>query len=122
MAAWTYSQLTGQLCDPKGACVAVGYSGSEPYKNRPKAEHRQDEGPIPTGSYAIGEPRDDDQMGPFVLPLEPAPDNEMHDRFGFYFHGDTTPPGDASSGCIIVPRNIRDMIDASDCKTLIVTV
>ena len=122
MSSWTYSQLTGQLCNPAGACVAVGYSGSEPYKNRPAAEHRQDEGPIPTGLYTMGPARDDDQMGPQCVPLEPAPDNEMHGRFGFYVHGDTTPPGDASSGCIIVPRAVRDALDASDVRQLLVTV
>lgn len=121
MAAWTYRQSTGELLDPTGEMVEVGYSGCGVCCNRPVAQSVSDAGPIPRGSYSIGPPRDDEQMGPFALPLEPHPDNEMYGRFGFYCHGDNE-THDASTGCVILSRACREEIAASACTTMVVTL
>jgi type VI secretion system (T6SS) effector TldE1-like protein len=117
---WRYSQKTGELCAPNGSCVATGYAGAGVCENQPAMQWASDRGPIPRGLYTIGPPRDDDQMGPFCLPLEPDPNNEMHDRFGFYMHGDND-TGTASTGCIIMPRTTREQVAASSCDQLEVT-
>lgn len=119
--AWSYSQRSGLLRDPAGLIVERGYSGSEPAANRPIAEGIENVGPIPTGSYAIAVAYDHPNLGPCSLPLLPAVSNEMHGRDDFFIHGDTDPPGTASTGCIIMSRPTRDLINASPCKTLTVT-
>jgi hypothetical protein len=123
MSIWSYSQASGVLISPDGEVVGAGYSGAHPYVNKPRAEWREDEGPIPTGNYTIGAAVDHATCGPCSLPLEPDPGNEMHGRSAFLIHGDTaTMDQTASTGCIILPRNVRDLIEASDCRELIVTV
>lgn len=119
--AWSYSQRSGLLRDPAGLIVERGYSGSEPATNRPIAEGVENVGPIPTGTYAIAVAVDHETCGPCSLPLLPAVTNEMHGRSDFLIHGDTDPPGSASTGCIIMSRATRDLINASTCKTLTVT-
>jgi len=118
---WSYSQGTGELTAPDGVMLACGYSGCGVCTNQPQMQWAEDLGPIPRGSYAIGVPRDDETMGPYCLPLEPDPENEMHGRFGFYMHGDNE-TSTASTGCIIMPRAIREEVARSTCTTLRVVV
>ena len=123
MTAWSYSQKSGEMTDPRGVVVEVGYSGAPGFVNRPIAERREDEGPLPTGSYTILPAIDHENLGPVAMPLEPAPENEMHGRSGFYIHGDNAAADEsASMGCIILSRDTRDMIDASDIRDLVVTI
>jgi hypothetical protein len=119
---WTYEQFSGKLYDPAGNLVGVGYSGAGDHKNQPAAQGRKDEGPIPCGQYSIGKVREKTPLhGPYVLPLNPNPDNEMFGRDGFLIHGDSVVhPGTASEGCIILDRDIRDKVGASKDKQLIV--
>ena len=93
-----------------------GYSGKDPHKNDPDSQHIPDQGPIPCGSYAIGAPHDTDKHGPYVLGLTPDPSNDMFGRSGFLIHGDSIAnPGQASEGCIILPRAARQRIwDSND--------
>jgi hypothetical protein len=80
-------------------------------------------GPIPQGNYAIGAPIDLEggPCGPYVLPLTPAPANQMFGRFGFLIHGDSiAQPGTASRGCVILSRAIREAIAASGDRELTV--
>lgn len=119
MTTWIYSQSTGNLYAPDGALVEAGYSGSPPFVNRPRAEGVKNQGPIPTGTYDIGDAFDHDTLGPCSMPLEPDPDNEMYGRDGFYIHGDTQEMNQtASTGCIILSRPTRDMIAASPVHVL----
>lgn len=118
---WQYSQGTGELVSPGGTLAGCGYAGCGVCVNQPLMQWASDRGPIPRGNYTIGPPRDDEQMGPFCLPLEPDPNNEMHDRFGFYIHGDNS-DSTASTGCIIMPRDVREEISASNCDQLEVVV
>lgn len=123
MSTWTYRQATGELRDPDGVLVEVGYSGAPGYVNRPMAERRENQGPVPTGGYAMLAAYDHPNLGPCSIPLEPAPDNRMHGRDDFFVHGDT-PEMDqsASEGCIIMSRPTRDLLAASAVRDLTVTI
>ena len=119
---WTWKQ-TGQLIAPDGTVVPANpaYSGFQDGKNNPQFQDVPNVGPIPRGTYTILFPRATVQHGPYVLPLVPAPSNEMHGRSGFLIHGDSIKaPGTASHGCIILPRNVREAIWGSGDKELTV--
>ncbi|MCF6211424.1 MAG: DUF2778 domain-containing protein [Gammaproteobacteria bacterium] len=73
-------------------------------------EHLTDVGPIPRGKYRIDSPRTSANTGPYVLPLLPV-GHTAHGRANFQIHGDSIKsPGTASSGCIIMPRAVREKI------------
>jgi hypothetical protein len=120
---WSYKQSTGELARD-GAGLGVGYSGFEAGRNNPAMQNQPDVGPIPQGRYTIGAPQCVDSPGPhgpFVLPLEPDPANQMFGRFGFLIHGDSIAnPGLASRGCIIVDLVIRQQIAGSGDSDLTV--
>jgi hypothetical protein len=117
---WTFEQSTGQMLDPAGAVVATGYAGGNcgknpEGKNNPQMQFMRCVGPLPQGVYTMGTPVAQSHLGPFAIPLTPAPDNVMQGRGSFFIHGDTTPSGNASEGCIIMPRAIRQaMWDSGD--------
>lgn len=122
---WNYEQSTGNLIDPSGTVVATGYAGGNcgknpEGKNNPAMQNVRGVGPLPVGTYVLGLPVMQSHLGPFAIPLCPAADNEMCGRSDFYMHGDTTPSGNASEGCIIMPRAIRNLVWASDDHTIIV--
>lgn len=105
-----YRISTGELTRD-GVPLGAGYSGQPECKNDPAACDQKDRGPIPPGLYIVGDPRDTATHGPFVLPLTPNPDNEMHGRSAFLIHGDSKDrPGTASHGCIILPRTVRETV------------
>lgn len=102
---WTYRQDNGALSDKTGQIVVYGYSGHGEGKNNPVAQELHDVGPIPRGMYVINAPVDTVTHGPYVLRLDPKPENEMFNRSGFLMHGDSiVHPGTASLGCIIAPK------------------
>lgn len=109
---WTYSQRTGILLHDN-VMIGTGYSGFGVGKNNPIMQDVHNVGPIPQGRYSIGQPEDLEggPHGPFVLPLTPDPTNEMFGRSGFLIHGDSEAhPGQASQGCVIMSRPVRDAI------------
>lgn len=107
---WTYEQATGEMRQDK-ELVATGYSGAGICKNDPEAQDVHNMGPIPRGTYEIGEPNDTKTHGPYVLRLTPDPTNEMEGRAGFLIHGDSVVhPGTASEGCIILGKLTRQAI------------
>jgi hypothetical protein len=124
---WTYVVDTGYLYDPDGVSVAAGYAGGNcgknpEGKNNPDMQDRKSIGPLPCGFYTFGQPVLQSHLGPFAIPLIPYPDNEMFGRGGFYIHGDTTPGGNASEGCIILPRLIRNQLwNSTDHKLEVVS-
>lgn len=121
---WTYKQSSGQLWHGDPEPVATGYSGAEPDgKNNPTMQDVRDIGPIPCGAYTIGSPRNSPTHGPFALPLSPDPDNEMFGRSEFLMHGDSIEhPGQASEGCIIMPRNVRERVwNSSDHRLTVMS-
>jgi hypothetical protein len=118
---WTYEQRTGRFLDVDGEHIATGYSGFGPCRNDPATERLAGLGPLPRGRYHIGHEVDSSTRGPVVLPLTPV-GHDAHGRSGFLIHGDSREhPGQASHGCIILPRAVREMISDSEDRELLVT-
>ena len=120
--SWKYSQKTGALLSPAGTYVGNGYSGRGAGLNNPLQQNVADVGPIPQGEWAIGHFFDDPGgKGPIVADLTPAA-AETFGRSGFMVHGDNGAANHtASEGCVILPRGLRQMVMASDDRSLIVT-
>lgn len=98
--------------------VADGYSGHDAGRDNPAMESVPDAGPIPQGTYAIGDMRDTEAHGPCVMPLAMMA-GDSFGRAGFLIHGDSIAhPGQASLGCIILPRPVRIQIGQSDDRVL----
>lgn len=97
--------------EDREVCYATGYSGRGSYLNDPSGEAFIGLGPIPVGQWRIGQAFSHPRLGHQAIPLYRA--KIPYDRSGFYIHGDNS-RGDfsASNGCIILPRNVRDTIDA----------
>jgi len=115
-----YKQRTGQLYRGD-TLLTTGYSGAPPSKNDPNAQHISNVGPIPQGAWWIGEMRDSPDHGPIVLPLIAVTGTETFGRSAFLMHGDSiASPGNASHGCIIVGRPIRESIADKGDKLLLV--
>jgi hypothetical protein len=121
---WTYVQKSGELLRD-GLHFALGYSGfddpgtGQRGKNNPELARAEEVGPIPVGKYLIGAPHDTLTHGPFVLPLNPDPGNEMFGRSAFLIHGDSVvEPGTASRGCIIMSLAVRKQVAASGDRVL----
>lgn len=104
-----YQQSTG-LIWYENLVLARGYSGYLGHKNNPDAQHAVNSGPIPRGLWQIFEPYDSKSVGPLAFPLSPVNHN-AESRTYFRIHGDSkSRPGDASRGCIILPRKTREFL------------
>jgi len=115
---WVYQQSTGELTYG-GAIVGRGYSGRGECKNNSAKQSVPMEGPIPCGTYTIGDVFDSESHGPVAMRLTPDPSNEMFGRSGFLIHGDSVKaPGTASEGCIIMSRPVRLAVAASPERVL----
>lgn len=113
--SWTYEQATGRLLDPDGEVVGIGYSGMGNGKNNPQFQNVHNVGPIPEGRWLIGTPMNSQTHGPFAMPLVPDPSTQLFGRDAFLMHGDSVhAPGTASQGCIIMARDVRDKVWASN--------
>lgn len=109
----TYEIRTGNWYNPAGQFVSKGYSGGNCGANpeginNPDMTGIKDIGPLPVGLYRRGVMVPNGHLGLEAIQLIPDPSNNMLGRGGFYLHGDTTPGGRASEGCIIQPRATRD--------------
>mmetsp|Transcript_20156 Transcript_20156/g.17851 ORF Transcript_20156/g.17851 Transcript_20156/m.17851 type:complete len:263 (-) Transcript_20156:17-805(-) len=117
---WIYSQTTGVLKygEKEITGKTKGYSGVGDGLNNPDKEDVGFVGPIPRGKWKIG--KVDTSKGAITIHLDPVGHNAKK-RYAFRIHGDN---GDmnksASEGCIILPKDIREKISLSNCKTLIV--
>ncbi len=108
---WIYKQTTGELFNAQHQMVARGYAGKGVHKNKHESQHIVGEGPLPVGRYRINAPRTSKKTGPYAMDLTPAAENVMFGRSAFQMHGDSIKaPGTASSGCIIMPRSIRELV------------
>lgn len=117
-----YSQSSGALwlADSKNgrAFVAYGYSGKGSGQNQPGSEAIRSHGPIPGGMWRIGVAIVHPTLGQAAIPLSPV-GHSAHGRSGFYIHGDNRKADrSASSGCIILPWNVRQCIIACCCRAL----
>jgi hypothetical protein len=108
---WQFQQSTGKLSQ-NGVEAGRVYSGYHEGKNNPQYQDVPDVGPIPQGLWFIGGPPiDTTEHGPYVLHLTPAWSTKTFGRSAFLIHGDSVQhPGEASRGCIIAPRPIRESI------------
>ena len=107
MGAWVWDQSAGILtCD--GVEFGRGYSGNKEGKNNPLLQGVKGVGPIPRGDWMITEMYDSANVGPYALKLEPCEGTKTMGRSAFRIHGDSIKlPGEASHGCIILPRPVR---------------
>ncbi len=88
-----------------------GYAGRGTGKNNPLMTYIKDTGPLPCGTYTIGDPYVHPELGPLCFNLSPDPSNEMFGRSLFRIHADSIAhPGEASHGCIVINRTGREAI------------
>lgn len=115
---YIYEQLSGKLYDSTDAIIAIGYSGFGDHKNVPADQGLYDLGPIVAGTYTItGPPQDTTSHGPYVLRLIPDEFTRLfilglgRDPDSFLCHGDSVAhSGAASHGCLILSRDIRQLL------------
>lgn len=107
---YTYQQANGLIWGPLGQLIGKGYSGAPEGKNDYNKQGIKNVGPIPIGLWTIDGYYDSQSLGPDVIVLNPF----RHDACGrtwFRIHGDSkSSPGSASKGCIVLPRETRQMI------------
>lgn len=123
--SWTWDQSAGTL-SRDGKLVSRGYSGKGRGKNNPALQGLRGVGPIPAGRWKITGIYDSPSVGPRALVLQAVDRtaDDRHDatnRSAFRIHGDSIAhPGEASNGCIILPRAVRLAIWASGDRDLVV--
>ena len=119
---YVYSQSTGQLThvDSNGVSTAVsdGYAGHGQGVNNPDYQNVDSTGPLPQGTYDIGDPYNSGKTGPYTLPLTQTSGDDFG-RSAFKIHGDNG-KGDesASEGCVIQSQKTRRAIHKSGDKVL----
>jgi hypothetical protein len=117
---WTYNQRTGTLTAPDGQLTATdGYSGAGQGRNNPAMESEANVGPIPRGIYQIRSARHSVHTGPVSMDLAPGTGTHTFGRSAFLIHGDNL-THTASHGCIILRREVREQINGSTDRELIV--
>lgn len=110
---WVWDQSEGKLFRD-GALISMGYSGFKNGKNSPSMQAAKGVGPIPRGFWVMTAIVNSPNTGPRTIILEPRCDTQTFGRSAFRIHGDSIAnPGNASHGCIILPRTIREKIWAS---------
>jgi len=125
---WLFEITTGDFYSPQGQFVSRGYAGGNLGKNPEGKDNPADEGlknigPLPEGFYTFGTPVEHSQLGAFAIPLIPDASNNMLGRGGFYLHGDTPIPGNASEGCVVQPPTTRHAAwDSPDHRLQVVAI
>ena len=66
---FTYRQSTGELFDPTGERIGIGYAGHGEGTNDPAMESIANIGPLPRGRYFIGPAYDHPKLGPVTMNL-----------------------------------------------------
>lgn len=116
---WVYEQSTGRIL-LAGERIGIGYSGHGEGLDNPDEESKADIGPIPRGSWMIGEPFKHETKGPIVMRLTPV-GHKAYGREGFLIHGDNAKMNkSASNGCIVLSADLRMSIATSKVKRLVV--
>lgn len=117
---WVYKQQLGVI-SRDGEIVGLGYSGIDDGLNNHADENMPNLGPIPIGTYDIGDAFTHPGCGSVSMRLEPDQNTDTFGRSGFLIHGDNQQMNHtASHGCIILPRIVRAAIAASKDKVLVV--
>lgn len=120
----TFNQSTGSMvCQNNGTGEVYyrgdGYSGTADGRNNSSAQDQQSVGPIPRGSWRVGDTYDSSNTGPNTMRLIPMPGNKCagRDCSSFRMHGNNK-KNDASHGCIIQDPK-RTGIPAGEIVTVI---
>lgn len=123
--AWLWDQSEGKLySDTKKNLVSSGYSGAGRGKNNPSLQNLQGIGPIPRGKWKMIRVYNSNSVGPFTIELMALDEklNDIHEasrRSAFRIHGDSIKnAGNASRGCIILPRAVRERMWKSKDKII----
>lgn len=118
---WGYEQFTGALIDPDGVQIATGYAGAGAGVDNPADQAVANVGPIPQGSYTIGNAFDHPVCGALSMRLLPMPGTDTFGRSGFLMHGDNRAANHtASEGCIVIEPGARAKVAASAVRVLVV--
>lgn len=121
---WEYAQSTGLMTyvdNQTGARTAIGtgYSGQGAGVNNPAMQNQAHVGPIPQGTYDIGQAYRHQDLGRITMNLDPRPGTNTFGRDLFRIHGDNACQcRSASKGCIVLPRNVRERINSSKDREL----
>jgi hypothetical protein len=109
---YVYNQRTGQLL-LNNQVIGAGYSGKGAAKNNPAMQNTPKVGPIPAGEYRIAFRRNDFKTNEPIIDLHPLGINVPGRIPGEFFniHADSNPPGNAGESGIVMPRNVREMIE-----------
>jgi len=103
-----YEQSTGYFYID-GIRVATGFSGAPGHINNPADQCLADKGPLPRGHYKMTDAKG--VVSSLSIRLTPMDGTDMCGRFGMLIHGDKIGnPGTGSTGCIILPVDIRRQI------------
>jgi hypothetical protein len=123
-----YSQSSGGFScfgdDGKGKQVidAKCYSGRGQSKNNPNDQCIANKGPLPRGWYDIDQGYNHRKLGNPTFNLKQQPGTNMCMRDLFRIHADSAAhPGDASDGCIVCDKAIREQVRRGGGGTLLVT-
>lgn len=85
-----------------------------------------DVGPIPVGSWTMGEPYDaPESTGFYTIPLTPKPGTETFGRTALKIHGDDVAYAGlqkASDGCVVLARFAREILGTSEDRDFDVVV
>ena len=109
-SAMKYEIPTGKLFDENGL-IGTGWAGQLAGKNNPAMQNVSKVGPLPMGTYWVGDPITHPRLGALGFPLTPDPANEMFSRADFYIHGaNRKTPSISSEGCIIQMLPTREYI------------
>jgi hypothetical protein len=120
--SWDYEQSSGRFFDPEGIYIGDGYSGIGLGLNNDSDQQTPNEGPIPQGQYSIGQAFTHPQCGPLSMRLDPINGTDTFGRSGFLIHGDSTAMNHtASHGCVILSHDIRQLIENSTDRVLLVS-
>lgn len=113
--SWVWDQSAGKM-NHDGAFVSDGYAGAGLAKNNPAMQDAKALGPIPRGHWKMIDMRTSPNTGPLTIVLAPEVGTDTCGRGDFRIHGDSIAhPGQASHGCIILPRPVRQRIwDSGD--------
>src|SRR5215207_4533406 len=120
--AWLYEQDPGDLFHDD-EIVGTGYSRAgktrSQGRNNSHLQHVKKIGPIPQGKWIIGKARKSPKVGPVAMDLKPVPGTNTFKRSAFMIHGDNK-ASNASEGCIILARPLRELIANSGDHDLVV--
>ena len=119
MTVWVWAQRSGRLYRD-GKFIAAGYAGKGEGLNSEAHQYVRSVGPIPVGTWIVGDRTNHPRTGPDSVRLSPSAGTETRGRAGFLVHGDNAKRDQsASEGCIVVERSARLMMRSADLLVVV---